>query len=167
MTRARTWLAATAAIAAFALRASGPAAGAKEKAKAPAEPPPVFHGSWIATAGPAVFRGSWSAQAVPDDLDDVQGSFSILNEAGEVTGVGTWTARRGKRGFGGKWSARGANGGTYAGSFEAHLPGFKGKTLQDMFAETQTRQISGFWRSSGGARGAWYFKGPGASGPSP
>ena len=166
MTRAWTWVAATAA---FALGAAGPAAGAKEKekAKAPAEAPPVFHGTWIATAGPAVFRGSWSAQAVPDDLDDVQGSFSILNEAGETVGLGTWSTRRGKRGLGGKWSARGANGGTYTGSFEAHLPGFKGKTLQDMFAETQTRQISGFWRSSGGARGAWYFKGPWVASPSP
>jgi hypothetical protein len=128
-----------------------------------AEAPPVFEGTWIATAGPAVvFHGNWSAQAIPGQLDDVQGSWSMVNEAGSVMSQGTWSARRSKRGFQGKWTARGAAGGSYSGSFEAHLPGFKGKTLQDMFAETRTRQISGFWRTSGGARGAWYFKGPSA-----
>jgi hypothetical protein len=120
----------------------------------------VFHGTWIATAGPQVFHGSWSAQALPGEPDSVQGSWSMVNDTGDVVAQGTWSARRAKRGFQGKWSARAASGGTYNGSFEAHLPGFKGKTLQEMFAETELRQISGFWRTSGGARGAWYFKGP-------
>jgi hypothetical protein len=125
-----------------------------------AAPPPVFEGTWIATVGPQVFHGRWVAQAIPGQPDDVQGSFSMVNDAGETVGKGTWSAQRAKRGFQGKWSARGANGGTYNGSFEAHLPGFKGKTLEDMFAETRTKQISGFFRTSGGVRGAWYFKGP-------
>jgi len=127
-------------------------------AAATAEPPPVFQGSWIVTAGSAVLRGRWSAQALPGQLDDVQGSWSMVNDAGDVTAQGTWSARRSRRGFQGKWSARVASGGIFKGSFEAHLPGFKGKTLQDMFAETATKQVSGFWRM-GGARGAWYLKG--------
>src|SRR5262249_28483166 len=99
-----------------------------------AEPPPVFEGTWIVTLGTQmVFHGRWAAQALPDDRDTVQGSFSMLNDAGEVVGGGTWSARRAKRGFQGKWSSRGANGATYTGSFDAHLPGFKGKTLEDMF----------------------------------
>jgi hypothetical protein len=148
---------------AAALAAPGTVARAAE-----ATPPPVFRGTWIATAGPtAVMHGSWSAQAIPGQLDDVQGSWSMVNDAGAVTAQGTWSAHRATRGFKGKWWARGATGGLYTGTFEAHLPGFKGKTLQDMFADTKTRQISGFWRTSGGARGAWYFKGAEADGPSP
>jgi hypothetical protein len=124
--------------------------------------PPVFEGTWIATAGPLVLHGRWSAQALPGAPDDLQGSWSVLNGAGGVTAIGTWSARRARRGFTGKWMARAANGGLHAGTFEAHLPGFKGKTLQDMFAETGKQQISGFWRM-GRLRGAWYLKGPLAS----
>jgi hypothetical protein len=122
-------------------------------------PPPVFEGTWIATAGPQTFHGRWSAQALPGQPDDLQGSWSMINDAGDVIGQGTWSARRAKRGFAGKWSARAATGGLYTGTFEAHLPGFKGKTLQDMFAETKTNTVSGYWRM-GGARGAWYLKVP-------
>ena len=122
-----------------------------------AEGPPVFEGTWIATAGPQAMQGRWSAQALPGQPDDMQGSWSMSNAAGEVVMQGTWSARRGRRGFKGSWSARAANGGMFKGTFEAHLPGFKGKTLQDMFAETKTKQISGYWRM-GGAQGAWYLK---------
>jgi hypothetical protein len=124
-----------------------------------AEAPPVFEGTWIATAGASVFHGRWSAQALPGEPDEMQGSWSMLNDTGQEVTKGTWSAQRARRGFTGKWYARTANGGLFKGSFEAHLPGFKGKTLQDMFAETQTKQISGFWRM-GGARGAWYLKAP-------
>jgi hypothetical protein len=142
------------------------AAGRAAAAPAP-EPPPIFRGTWIATAGPtSVMHGSWSAQALPGQLDDVQGSWTMVNDAGDVVSQGTWSAHRAKRGFQGKWWARGPTGGLYAGTFDAHLPGFKGKTLQDMFAETKTKQISGFWKVRGGAHGAWYFKGPG-DGPLP
>jgi len=126
-------------------------------------PPPVFQGTWIATVGPQVFHGRWVAQALPGQPDDVQGSWSMTNDGGETVGGGTWSATRAKRGFQGKWTAKTANGGAYNGTFEAHLPGFKGKTLEDMFAETRTRQISGFFRTSSGVRGAWYFKGSGAA----
>ena len=122
-----------------------------------AETPPVFEGTWIVTAGQAVLHGRWSAQALPGEPDDMQGSWSMANDAGAEVMKGTWSAQRARRGFKGKWSARAANGGLFKGTFEAHLPGFKGKTLQDMFAETQTKQISGFWRM-GGAKGAWYLK---------
>lgn len=129
-------------------------------AAAPASAPPVFEGTWIATAGPQVFHGKWVAQALPGQPDEVQGSWQMLSDGGDIVAQGTWSARRAKRGFQGNWVARQATGGTYNGSFEAHLPGFKGKTLEDMFAATKTQQISGFFRTSGGLRGAWYFKGP-------
>jgi len=143
---------ATAALAALVLLF--PAGGA-----AADNPPPVFEGTWIATAGPQTFQGRWSAQALPGQPDDMQGSWSMINATGDVISKGTWSARRAKRGFAGKWSARGATGGLFTGTFEAHLPGFKGKTLQDMFAETKTNTVSGYWRM-GGARGAWYLKAP-------
>jgi hypothetical protein len=122
--------------------------------------PPVFEGTWIATAGSSPpLRGRWSAQALPGSADEMQGSWSMIDDAGDTVARGTWSARRSKRGFQGKWQARAATGAIYKGSFEAHLPGFKGKTLQDMFAGTRTAQISGFWRM-GRAEGAWYLKGP-------
>ena len=123
--------------------------------------PPVFQGTWIATAGPArALHGSWSAQALPGQPDDMQGSWSMVDGAGEVVAKGTWSAHRSRGGFSGKWAARDAAGGVHRGSYEAHLPGFKGKTLESMFAATRTRQISGFWHM-GGATGAWYLNGPG------
>lgn len=150
MKTSRSWMAA-AALATLVLLPAGAAAAD--------DPPPVFEGTWIATAGARTFQGRWSAQALPGKPDDLQGSWSMINDAGDVTGQGTWSARRAPRGFAGKWAARAANGGVYTGTFEAHLPGFKGKTLQDMFAETKTNTVSGYWRM-GGARGAWYLKAP-------
>jgi hypothetical protein len=133
------------------------AAGAARAADAA---PPVFEGTWIATAGTAVFHGKWSAQALPGARDDMQGSWSVLNDAGDVTAKGTWSARRSRRGFQGKWSARAASGAIFTGTFEAHLPGFKGEALEDMFAETKTKQIAGFWQMGRDTRGNWYLKGP-------
>ena len=122
--------------------------------------PPVFEGTWIATAGSSPpLHGRWSAQALPGQPDEMQGSWSMVSDAGDTVAQGTWSAQRSRRGFQGKWSARAATGGIYKGSFEAHLPGFKGKTLEDMFAQTKTAQISGYWRM-GRAQGAWYLKGP-------
>jgi hypothetical protein len=143
---------ATAALAALVLLTTAAAAAA---------PPPVFEGTWIATGGQQAFQGRWSAQALPGRPDEMQGSWEMSNSTGEVVMKGTWSARRARRGFTGKWSARVANGTMFAGTFDARLPGFKGKTLEDMIAETKTKQISGFWRMSI-LRGAWYLKGPAA-----
>jgi len=134
-------------------------------AAAPDAAPPIFQGTWIATAGAQVFHGDWSAQAIPGRLDDVQGSWSMVNDAGDAVAKGTWSAQRARRGFRGKWSARAIGGALYSGTFDAYLPGFKGKTLQDMFAETKTKQIAGTWRTGGGMRGNWYFKGAAAAAP--
>jgi hypothetical protein len=155
MQRRWSW---AAALAAIVLRPAAVARAADTAA------PPVFEGTWIATAGPAVFHGRWSAQALPGRRDEMQGSWSILNDAGETTARGTWSAQRSKRGFQGKWFARPASGGLLSGTFEAHLPGFKGKALEDMFAATKTQQIAGFWRM-GNARGNWYLKAPAPSAP--
>jgi hypothetical protein len=150
--RPRPLVHATAALAALVLLPTAATAAA---------PPPVFEGTWIATAGQQTFAGRWSAQALPGQPDSMQGSWELRNSTGEVVTKGTWSARRARRGFTGKWWARVANGATLGGTFDARLPGFKGKTLESMIAETKTKQISGFWRMSI-LRGAWYLKGPAA-----
>jgi len=81
-----------------------------------------------------------------------------------VSGKGTWSARRSKRGFAGKWAARVATGGITTGSFEASLPGFKGKTFTDLLAATAAAPIAGTWRM-GALRGNWWLKGPAGTAP--
>ena len=128
---------------------------------------PIFRGTWIATVGPASgvpFQGEWSAQTtLASRPDEVQGSWSLRGQNGEIAMKGTWSARRAKRGMKGKWSARMPNGGVLSGSFEVDArsfpPGFKGKTFQDLLATTQTARIAGTWRT-GGARGHWWLKAP-------
>ena len=118
-------------------------------------PPPVFRGSWIATVGANTarpFHGEWSAQALPGRPDDVQGSWSLLGPDGDVAMKGTWAARRAKRGMKGTWSARLPSGGVFSGSFEAIVPGFKGKTFQDLLAATSKAQLAGTWRMGAAAR---------------
>jgi hypothetical protein len=149
------------AVAAAAVIVAAPAMTAA--ADAAPTPPPVFRGSWIATVGANTarpFHGDWSAQALPGRPDEVQGSWSLLGPDGDVTMKGTWAARRAKRGMKGTWSARLANGGVLSGSFEAivsGLPGFKGKTFQDLLAATARAQIAGGWRM-GALRGNWWLK---------
>jgi hypothetical protein len=147
------------AIAAASVIAAAPVTAAG--AEAAPTPPPVFRGSWIATAGGNAarpFHGDWSAQALPGRPDDVQGSWSLRGPDGDVTMKGTWAARRAKRGMKGTWSARLPNGGVFSGSFEAIVvPGFKGKTFQDLLAATAKAQVAGSWRM-GALRGNWWLK---------
>src|ERR1700690_344216 len=102
-----------------------------------AEPRPVLHGRWTATAGPAVLRGIWSAQALPSSANAVVGSWALLNDDGEVTLQGTWTARRSPPGWRGAWRAQvKPTGGSFAGSWPAALPPeVQGKTFQDLLRE--------------------------------
>ena len=100
----------------------------------------MFRGSWIATVGAdstRPFHGEWSAQALPGRPDDVQGSSWLVGPDGDVAMKGTWSARRAGRGIKGTWSARLPNGGVFSGSFEANVPGFKGKTFPDLLAATR------------------------------
>ena len=100
--------------------AAAPTAVAADSGAATA--PPVFRGGWIATIGAnsaRPFHGEWSAQALPGHPDDVQGSWSLVDPAGDIKMKGTWAARQTKHGLKGTWSARLPDGGVLSGSFEA------------------------------------------------
>ena len=99
-----------------------------------AAPRPVFRGRWIATARPTVFHGNWSAQALPGSANEAIGSWTLDDDAGQVTLRGTWSARKQAGGWRGRWQAKVEPGsGTYAGTWQA-LPGpdFTGKTFEDL-----------------------------------
>ena len=159
-------LAIAVAVAVAAIAATPTAAATGDAATAP----PVFRGGWIATVGAdsaRPFHGEWAAQALPGRPDDVQGSWSLIDPAGDITMKGTWSARRAKRGLEGTWSARLPNGGVLVGGFEAYvptLPKFKGKTFTDLLAATQAAQIAGTWRM-GALRGNWWLKGRAETAP--
>jgi hypothetical protein len=82
-------------------------------------------GTWIATAGPRTFHGLVGAGA-PGPAATNAGLVVDVNDGGDVIGQGTWSAQRSRRDFRQVVGARG-DGGSY-GTFEADLPGFKGKT---------------------------------------
>ena len=71
------------------------------------EPSPVLVGSWTATAGPnQIFRGTWSAQTSLHNPNAALGSWTLLNESGEVVLEGTWSAQKTGRRWQGTWTAR-------------------------------------------------------------
>jgi len=166
MTGPRPRAARTRALAVAAAAAIATATTPTTAADAPT-PPPVFRGGWIATVGAnsaRPFHGEWSAQALPGRPDDVQGSWSLVDPAGDIAMKGTWAARRAKRGLKGTWSARLPSGGMFSGSFEANVPKFKGKTFTDLLAATAAAPIAGTWRM-GALRGNWWLKGPAGTAP--
>lgn len=123
--------------------------------------PEAHWGGWIATVGSpsgTPFHGSWSAQVLFGNRDDVYGSWEMFGPRGDITMKGTWAARRAKRGLKGTWSARLPSNAVLSGRFEANVPGFKGKTLEDMLAATLAMQVAGTWRM-GGLRGHWWLRG--------
>jgi hypothetical protein len=149
-----------------------------------AEQRPVWNGSWIAAAGPQVFRGNWSARALPNDANAAVGSWTLVNDAGDVVMQGTWQARKAARAWRGTWQAKAQpTGGTYAGTWQATPPpDFKGKTFEDLLqagatlarrakaapppqpiaggagpSEGPEVQMSGSWRM-GRASGNWWLK---------
>lgn len=123
----------------------------------PQQAAPVFQGSWTATVGAGqVIRGMWSAQA--RTANSASGSWTLLNEAGEVRLQGTWSATKVRGAWQGSWSARPASGGSYSGSWAADLGEAAGKTLQDMLQKTAEKQVAGSWRS-GPYQGNWWLDG--------
>jgi len=132
-----------------------------------AAPRPVMYGLWTATAGATIFHGKWSAQALPASPNSVIGSWALVDDRGEATMQGTWSAKRlGKRsagGWKGTWQAKVQSGGAFTGTWQAVPPGdFHGTTFEDLLRATDHLQISGYWKSSGGAAGAWWLKPPGS-----
>ena len=88
----------------------------------------------------------------------MQGSWSMVNDAGDTVAQGTWSAQRSKRGFQGKWCGAHADGRLLStAASRPTSPASRARRSQDMFAATKIAQISGFWRM-GRAKGAWYLK---------
>ena len=133
------------------------------------EASPVLRGRWTATVGAQVMRGTWSAQGSPDNPNAVQGSWTLLSDAGEAIGGGTWSAEKTRRGWLGSWTARTLSGRSLSGTWTAEITGISGKSppkslpnslpnsLQDMLEMTAQHQIAGAWRS-GGHKGNWWLK---------
>ena len=123
------------------------------------EDAPVFRGGWTATAGAnQIFRGTWSAQTSPRSRNTARGSWTLLNEAGEIALDGTWSAQKSPQGWHGTWSARTRTGQLLSGTWNADLAGFAGKTIEDMLKRTAEKRVAGSWRS-GRYQGHWWLEG--------
>jgi hypothetical protein len=123
------------------------------------EPLPVLTGSWTASlASGQIFRGTWSAQTSRQNLNAARGSWTLLNEAGEIIMEGTWSARKMGQGWQGAWTSRARKGAPLSGTWNADLPSFSGKTIQAMLERTAEREVAGSWRTRG-YQGNWWLKG--------
>jgi hypothetical protein len=122
------------------------------------QPLPVLRGSWTAseTSG-QIFRGTWTGQTSQQNRNAARGSWTLLNDAGEIMLEGTWSARKGQ-GWTGTWVCRTASGRSFSGTWNADLPSFSGKTIQEMLGRTAEKEVAGSWRTRG-YQGNWWLKG--------
>jgi hypothetical protein len=119
----------------------------------------VNYGSWTATAGPSqIFHGSWSAETPPGNPNDPRGSWTLVNDSGEVMLEGTWSARKTGSRWHGTWKARTTHGQSFSGSWEADLPESKDQTFADLLKRTLEKEVAGFWQS-GRYQGNWWLTG--------
>jgi hypothetical protein len=120
---------------------------------------PVLLGSWTATAGPnQIFRGTWSAQTSLHNTNRAIGSWTLLNEAGEVVLEGTWSAQKTGLRWQGTWTARPMKGQLLSGTWTADAASLNVESLSEMLQSTATKEVSGSWRS-GRHQGNWSLKG--------
>ena len=117
----------------------------------------VLYGRWTATAGPSqIFRGTWSAEISPRNANEAQGSWTLVNDSGEVTLEGTWSARKTGSHWTGSWRARTSHGRLFSGSWDAHLPDSNNQTFGNLLKRTIEKEVSGFWQS-GRYQGNWWL----------
>jgi len=120
---------------------------------------PVLLGSWTATAGPGqIFRGTWSAQVSLHNPNRAIGSWTILNDAGDVLLEGTWSAQRTGKSWQGTWTARPMKGQLLSGTWTADAADLNADSLAEMLKSTATKEVTGSWRS-GRYQGNWSLKG--------
>lgn len=121
--------------------------------------PTELTGMWKATVGNGpMMQGMWLAEISKGSPNAASGSWSMLNDAGEVVLQGTWSARKMGQGWEGSWRARVATGRSLSGTWSASLGEFKGKTFQEMLELTMQKQIGGAWQS-GRYQGYWWLEG--------
>ena len=119
---------------------------------------PVLLGSWTATAGPnQIFRGTWSAQVSIHSPNRAIGSWTLLNEAGDVLLEGTWTAQKTGQHWQGTWTARPTKGQSLSGTWTADAASLNAESLAEMLKSTATKEVTGSWRS-GRYQGNWSLK---------
>jgi hypothetical protein len=120
---------------------------------------PVLLGSWTATAGPnQIFRGTWSAQASLHNSNRAIGSWTLVNEAGDVLLEGTWSAQKTGKSWQGTWTARPMKGQLLSGTWTADAASLNADSLAEMLKGTATKEATGSWRS-GHYQGHWSLKG--------
>jgi hypothetical protein len=123
------------------------------------EPLPVLGGSWTASlASGQIFRGTWSGQTSRQNRNAVRGSWTLLNEAGEIVLEGTWSAQKTGPSWQGTWTFRARKDAALSGTWNADLASFSGKTIQAMLERTAEREVAGSWRTRG-YQGNWWLKG--------
>jgi hypothetical protein len=112
------------------------------------EASPVLLGSWTATASPnQIFRGTWSAQVSLHSPNRAIGSWTLLNEAGEVILEGTWSAQKTGKSWQGTWTARPMKGQLLSGTWTADAASLNADSLAEMLRGTSTKEVTGSWRS--------------------
>jgi hypothetical protein len=121
------------------------------------EASPVFRGNWTATSGSQVFRGTWSAQTSANNPNKAVGSWTLLNDSGEIFLQGTWSASKARPGWQGTWTARTSSGRSFSGTWASDLHDLSAKTFQEMLERTRLAEVSGSWKS-GQQRGNWWLK---------
>src|ERR1700740_3219833 len=101
---------------------------------------PVLLGSWTATAGPnQIFRGTWSAQVSLHSPNRAIGSWTLLNEAGDVLLEGTWSAQKTGKSWQGTWTARAHKGGSFSGTWNADVANLTPESLAEMLKSTAVK----------------------------
>ncbi len=120
---------------------------------------PVLLGSWTATVGPnQIFRGTWFAQVSLHNPNRAIGSWTILNDAGDVLLEGTWSAQKTGQHWQGTWTARTTKGAqSLSGTWTADAASLNAESLAEMLKSTATKEVTGSWRS-GRHQGNWSLK---------
>jgi hypothetical protein len=120
---------------------------------------PVLLGSWTATASPnQIFRGSSSAQVSLHNPNRAIGSWTVVNEAGDVLLEGTWSAQKTGQHWQGTWTARPMKRQLLSGTWTAAAASLNVESLSEMLKSTATKQVTGSWLS-GSYQGNWSLKG--------
>ena len=120
---------------------------------------PVLLGSWTATASPnQIFRGTWSAQVSLRSPNRAIGSWTLVNDAGDVLLEGTWSAQKTGQHWQGTWTARPMKGQLLSGTWTADAASLNAESLAEMLKSTATKEVTGSWRS-GHYQGNWLLKG--------
>jgi hypothetical protein len=120
----------------------------------------VLLGSWTATAVPdQIFGGTWSAEASLHNPNRALGSWTLINNAGDVILEGTWSAQKSGQRWQGTWTARPMRGRSFSGTWTADATSTTAESLAEMLKSTATKEVTGSWQS-GRHQGNWSLKGP-------